>query len=121
MIELNIESGRPIAHEYTVGLERNEIQRVRLLLSLDKLELMANEKKERQFIRTFDKELIYSVTFDDECYIKWYLCCGVDNFYDQVVFGWKDGNTIDLESTYMLDDMKITVDNHTYIIRIAEE
>jgi len=107
----------PVVHEVNFPISRKELQRVRLLLDTN-FEDMDDDKFEKFGIVKDSSECIIGVSFNDGAALDWSLCCGQNNYYDDVVFQYPDGKTVTLECSYALDNMEIDTETDIYIVKL---
>lgn len=108
-------------HEATVYLTYDEVARVNRLLAIDSLEDMTDSELLAQGASTDQHERIYCVKFDDGSAISFYLCSGIHNYWDDVVWTNPDGSAdVVLDCDYEIGDIEAEIESELYIVRIVE-
>lgn len=120
MIKYNIED-RKTANviEARYAIPRKELQRIRVLLDIKSFEEMDDAKREKLGIKPDSSEYIFGIEFEDGAKLDWKLCCGDNNYFDDVLFQYPSGAWEDLDCTYDLDDIEIDTGSTIYIVRLV--
>ena len=63
-------------------------------------------------------ETIFGVEFDDGAKLDYRLCCGQNNYFDEVFFQYPSGKFIDLDPTFELDDIEVDTGPDVYIVKL---
>lgn len=68
------------------------------------------------------REGIFEVTFDDGSSLRFDLCSGTHNYWDDVVWTSADGNTdVTLDCEYELDNIEVDIEGETYIVEVKKD
>lgn len=108
----------PTVHQVNYPISKKEVYRVRNLLEIKSFEDYSNEKLEKLGIVKDSSECIIGVAFNDGATLDWKICCGDNNYYDEVVFQRPDGELEEFDCTYELDDIEIDAGSDVYIINL---
>ena len=120
MIQHKIEGCKnPVLHVEEVELNKEEVSRIRRLLSIENMEELSEEEKQELGCKEDDCEYIFVVEFDDGATLDWKLCSGTVNYFDDVLlklpnFGWQD-----LDCTFELDDIEIDAESDIYQVKLV--
>lgn len=104
-----------------VPISKNEIHRIKRCLNEESLEEMSDEELEKWKYKKDSIELIYNVEFPDGCSLRWELCSGTHNYYDNVVFSFNDGTWTEFDCDYDIDDIEVETYHTTYIVKLVVE
>ena len=119
MIKYKVKNEKgPTVHQVNYPISKKEVYRVRNLLEIKSFEEYSEEKLEKLGIVKCSSEYIISVAFNDGATLDWKLCCGDNNYYDEVIFQHSDGIEEELDCSYELDDIEIDAGPDIYIVTL---
>ena len=102
----------------------NSVQydRVNRLLEIPSLSELTDRELYQAGANTNQCELIFEIVFDDTSVLKYYLCSGSENYYDDIVWNSPDGmNVITFECNFELCDIEFTIGEDHYKVVIQKE
>lgn len=109
-------------HIATIHIPANEVDRVNRLLGIESLEGMSDGVLFMLGANTDHSEGIFGVTFDDGSSLRFDLCSGTHNYWDDVVWTSADGNTdVTLDCEYELDNIEVDIEGETYIVEVKKD
>lgn len=107
-------------HTETVQIPAQEVSRVNRLLAIVSLEELTDSELIEQGANTNQNEEIFCVTFDDGSSLSFYLCSGLCNYWDDVVWTSADENRdVTLECAFELDDIEFEIDAEEYCVKVT--
>ena len=107
--------------EYIAKIEipQQEINRINHLLGILSLEDMSDEELLAEGANTNYHEGVYFAEFENGASIRFDLCSGVSNYWDDVVFTYPDGESeLVFDCDYELGDIEVEIDDINYIVKI---
>lgn len=105
----------------TAKISKAEFDRINRLLSIDSLECMTDEELRKAGANTFQNEGIYAVDFGDGSCLTYDLCSGSENYYDNVIWTTPEGNYVNFDCAYDIDDIEFEIGGNTYLVKIEVE
>lgn len=107
-------------YEETISISKSEFERINRLLDIYSLEEMTDKELMAAGANTNVHENVFYVRFEDGCAITYDLCSGDINYWDDVIFSSKFGDSI-VDCTYEFGDIEIEDEGNTYIVHINIE
>lgn len=108
-------------HKEIVHINSKTASRVRRCLESPSLEEMSDSELEAWGFEKDYYEEIFCVKFDDGAKLSWRLGSGTHNYYDDVEFAFPDGTRVNLDCCYEFDDIEVSADADTYIVKLEED
>lgn len=108
-----------IRHVETVRIPASKYNRVNRLLEIQSLEDMTDDELLEQGANTNVCEHVFYVEFDNGAQMRFYLCSGSHNYYDDVMWSSADGKRdVVLDCEYELDDIEVEIEDELYCVNI---
>lgn len=106
-----------MTYEAVVDIDKETYNKVNRLLEIESLEEMTDQELMEAGANTNTHIGVYGVQFEDGSYVRYDLCSGAENYWDDVVFSNDTGDYV-IDCSYELDDMELEIEGNTYIVRI---
>ena len=104
-------------YEETINIPKSEYERINRLLAIESLEEMTDEQLRAVGANTDVHEGVYGVTFEDGCMLRYDLCSGFSNYWDDVLFVNGESEYVP-ECTFELDDFELKINENTYVVHL---
>lgn len=104
-------------YEETVNISKEEYEKINRLLEIESLETMTDDELLAAGANTHVCKGIYGVVFEDGSSLRYDLCSGTVNYWDDVVFSNDTGDYV-LDCTYEFSDIELEIEGNTYIVKI---
>lgn len=116
------QEGKMNKYEVTVSIPRWKVDRINRLLAIKSMEDITDSELVELGANTDQNEGIYSVTFDNGSTLRFELCSGQNNYWDDVVWTNPDkSRDVTLDCEYEIGDIEVEIESELYIVKLQIE